>query len=48
MSVCVTPLVTDYLIVGAGAMGMSFLEELIRSSEDTEARYKSCSWWTLE
>merc|ERR1711970_888399 len=33
----VTPLVTDYMIVGAGAMGMSFLEELITSSKDVEA-----------
>jgi len=28
---------TDYLIVGAGAMGMSFLEELITTSKDVEA-----------
>ena len=34
---CVTPLVTDYMIVGARAMGMSFLDELINSSKDVEA-----------
>ena len=33
----VTNLLTDYLIVGAGAMGLAFLEELIRSSTDMEA-----------
>lgn len=37
MGKSVTPLVTDYLVVGAGAMGMSFLEELITSSTDVEA-----------
>merc|ERR1711890_20095 len=30
-------LLTDYLVVGAGAMGMSFLEELITGSPDIEA-----------
>ena len=34
---CVTPLVTDYMIVGARAMGMSFLDELINSSKDVDA-----------
>jgi len=29
--------VTDYLVIGAGAMGMSFVEEIIRSSTDVEA-----------
>merc|ERR1712013_724153 len=37
ITMSVTPLVTDYMIVGAGAMGMSFLEELITSSKDVEA-----------
>jgi len=32
-----TQLTTDYLVVGAGAMGMCFLEELITSSKDIEA-----------
>jgi hypothetical protein len=32
-----TVLLTDYLVVGAGAMGMPFLDELIRSSTDVEA-----------
>ena len=30
-------LLTDYLIVGAGAMGLGFLDELINSSTDMEA-----------
>jgi hypothetical protein len=30
-------LLTDYLVVGAGAMGMGFIDELIHSSTDTEA-----------
>ena len=30
-------LLTDYLIVGAGAMGLGFLDELINSSTDVEA-----------
>ena len=30
-------LITDYLIVGAGAMGLGFLDELINSSTDMEA-----------
>lgn len=37
MEKTVTPLVTDYLVMGAGAMGMSFLEELITNSTDVEA-----------
>ena len=41
MANCAEPevnnLLTDYLIVGAGAMGLAFLEELIRSSTDMEA-----------
>jgi len=37
MAEVVTPLVTDYLIVGAGAMGMSFLEELITNNPAVEA-----------
>ena len=28
---------TDYLIIGAGALGMGFLDELIRNSEDFQA-----------
>ena len=30
-------LTTDYLIIGAGAMGMMFLEEIILNSKDIEA-----------
>ena len=30
-------LTTDYLIIGAGAMGMQFLEEIILNSKDIEA-----------
>ena len=37
MTDSVINLVTDYLVVGAGAMGMSFLEELIKNSSDIEA-----------
>ena len=33
----VTKLTTDYLIIGAGAMGLGFLEELILNSADLEA-----------
>ena len=33
----VNHLLTDYLIVGAGAMGLGFLDELINSSTDMEA-----------
>ena len=32
-----TELSTDYLIIGAGALGMGFLDEIIRNSEDIEA-----------
>ena len=28
---------TDYLIIGAGALGIGFLDELIRNSEDFQA-----------
>jgi len=37
MEKSVTNLETDYLVVGAGAMGMSFLEELITNSSKLEA-----------
>ena len=30
-------LTTDYLIIGAGALGMGFLDEIIRNSEDNQA-----------
>ena len=32
-----TELTTDYLIIGAGALGMGFLDEIIRNSEDLQA-----------
>ena len=28
---------TDYLIIGAGALGVGFLDEIIRNSEDLQA-----------
>ena len=37
MTKTVTQLITDYQVVGAGAMGMSFIEELITSSSGIEA-----------
>ena len=37
MEKSVTRLATDYLVIGAGAMGMSFLEELITNSPSIEA-----------
>ena len=32
-----TELSTDYLIIGAGALGLGFLDEIIRNSEDIQA-----------
>ena len=32
-----TELTTDYLTIGAGALGMGFLDEIIRNSEDIQA-----------
>ena len=32
-----TELTTDYLIIGAGALGVGFLDEIIRNSEDIQA-----------
>ena len=32
-----TELSTDYLIIGAGALGVGFLDEIIRNSEDIRA-----------
>ena len=30
-------LTTDYLIIGAGALGVGFLDEIIRTSENIQA-----------
>ena len=41
----VKELVTDYLIIGAGAMGMGFLEEIIVNSDNIRAIIVDIRWF---
>ena len=41
----VKELVTDYLIIGAGAMGMGFLEEIIVNSDNIQAIIVDIRWF---